>query len=55
MSRSSSATGSEAFELRYSVWDSVCSACPEEEAYEMKTLLGESLVEEASDLLSEAS
>lgn len=43
-----------AFELPPSVWELIKNLCPEKESNELKRMLGQSLIEEACDLLTEA-
>lgn len=43
----------EVFRLSPSVWALVQQNCPEEEASEMKRIIGDSLIEESCDLYSE--
>ena len=45
----------ETLELSPSVWKLVQQNCPEEEAFEVKRIVGESLIEESCDLYSEVS
>ena len=52
MSKGSS-VASEAFELPPSVWELIKNLCPEKESNELKRMLGQSLIEEACDLLTE--
>lgn len=45
----------ETFELTPSVWKLVQQSCPEEEASEVKRIIGVSLIEESCDLYAEVS